>query len=84
MKNALEKYRKANGLTFEQMALAAGFKSRSTVLKHCKGVNKIPAEAAFKYAHAFGIPLGEIREDLGKATSVNSSPIEAPNPGAPQ
>lgn len=74
MENALEKYRKDNGLTFEQMAFAAGFKSRSTVLKHCRGVKKIPAEAAFKYSHAFGIPLGDMREDLHMSTEVNCKP----------
>ncbi|WP_442886165.1 helix-turn-helix transcriptional regulator [Desulfovibrio sp. 1188_IL3213] len=69
MENALEKYRKKWGLTFEQMAQGAGFKSRSTVLQHCSGVRKVSAEAALAYSRAFGIDLSELRPDLWPPTA---------------
>jgi len=53
-----------NGMTFDEMALAAGFRSRSSTFHHCQGVRAISAESAMKYHHAFGIPLSELRPDL--------------------
>ena len=69
MENTLEKYRKEFGLTFEQMAKDAGFKSRSTVLQHCSGSRKVSAEAALAYSRAFGIELSELRPDLWPPTA---------------
>lgn len=81
MKNALEKYRKDQGLTFEQMAKCAGFRSRSTVLQHCSGIRKVSAEAAIAYERAFGISLTELRPDLWPPTAP---PATSPAPAQAQ
>ena len=64
MMNALEKYRLAHGLTYDQLATQAGLSARSVSYAHCHGLRAISAESAIKYARACGIPLHELRPDL--------------------
>lgn len=64
MKNIIDAYRKAHGLTYEKMAVLAGFTSRSVVFLHCSGQRSISAESAIKYFRAFGISLSALRPDL--------------------
>ena len=63
MKNALENFRTAHGLTFRQLAMACGGRSLNAVYRHCKG-EKIAAESALLYSRALGIPRSELRPDL--------------------
>jgi DNA-binding transcriptional regulator YdaS (Cro superfamily) len=85
MKNIIEEYRLERGMTFGEMALAAGFRSRSSVFQHCSGARTISAESAMKYFRAFGIPLSEIRPDLwppayGKAIAAKQKAVEQASP----
>ena len=73
MKNAIEKFRLASGMSFQEIADRCSIGSRSTVLHHCKGIRIISAESAVKYAHGLGIPLSELRPDLWP-------PAESPTP----
>lgn len=64
MKNAIENFRLASGLSFQEIADRCAIRSRSTVLHHCRGSRLISAESAVKYSHGLGIPLSELRPDL--------------------
>lgn len=70
--NALEQFRKASGLTFDEMARLAGFSSRSAVFQHCTGSRRISAESAIRYSRTFGIPLCQLRPDLWPPVSAES------------
>ena len=52
MKNAIENFRLASGLSFQEIA------------DRCRGSRLISAESAVKYSHGLGIPLSELRPDL--------------------
>lgn len=87
MKNIIEEYRLRRGMTFGEMARAAGFLSRSSVYQHCSGARSISAESAVKYSRAFGIPLSDIRPDLwppayGKVIADNQKPVQASTSGS--
>lgn len=63
MKNALETFRTARGLTYRELTEACGGRSLNAVYRHCKG-DKIAAESAVVYSRNLGIPLSELRPDL--------------------
>ena len=71
--NALNKTRIDMGLTYEALGDLAGY-ARDVTWKHCHA-ERIPAEAAFRYSAALGIPLGSFRPDL-------PAPVYAPTPEA--
>ncbi|MGX7950456.1 hypothetical protein [Oleidesulfovibrio alaskensis] len=68
MKNAVEDFRLARGLTYAAVGRTAGF-TRATVLKHCRGELAISGEAALRYHLRLGIPLKDLRPDLFAADS---------------
>lgn len=72
MKNALETFRLARGLTFRELTEACGGRSLNAVYRHCKGA-KIAAESAIIYSQNLGIPLSELRPDLWPPTSAAPS-----------
>lgn len=77
MKNIIDDYRKAHGLTYEKMAVLAGFNSRSVVFLHCSGQRSISAESAIKYSRAFGLLLSDLRPDLWPPDAVAATPTTA-------
>jgi len=66
MHNALEQFRRKNGLTFAALGRRVGL-SRATVLMHCKAKRQIGGDAAIRYAVELDIPIRELRPDLFKA-----------------
>jgi transcriptional regulator with XRE-family HTH domain len=64
MLTILESYRVEKGLTYEEMAKAAGYSNRSVVQRHAKGKMPISGEAALRYHMAFGLPLSGLRPDI--------------------
>lgn len=67
-------------MTLNEMALAAGFRSRSSIFHHCRGVRVISAESAMKYHRAFSIPLHELRPDLWPPDGPTATPTTPPEP----
>ncbi|WP_281761834.1 hypothetical protein [Pseudodesulfovibrio nedwellii] len=65
MKNALEKYRTDNKLTFEALGHLVDY-PRGTVHKHCHA-QIIPGDAAIRYHRKLGIPLDVLHPDPLKA-----------------
>lgn len=77
MKNALERYRKAHGLTYAELGRRVTL-GRATALLHCKGERPIGGDAAILYHLGFGIPLPDLRPDLAaKITRVDTSEDQA-------
>jgi hypothetical protein len=68
MKNAVERFRLENRLSYAVLGRTAGF-TRATVLKHCRGELAISGEAALRYHLRLGIPLKDLRPDLFAADS---------------
>jgi hypothetical protein len=60
--NALEKFRRAKKLTYDELAVLAGG-AKASVWRHCSA-DRIPGEASFVYHRTLGIPLSELRPDL--------------------
>ncbi len=76
MKNALEAFRSARGLTYRELTKVCGGRSLNAVYRHCKG-DKIAAESAVVYSRNLGIPLSDLRPDLWPPEEV---PCPAPAP----
>ncbi len=79
MKNSLEEYRQANGLTYRTMAERVEGQPFVTVFYHCRGFRQISAESALKYHKALGIPLSDLRPDLWPPEKEGSNEADRPD-----
>jgi transcriptional regulator with XRE-family HTH domain len=75
--NALEKYRRSHGLTYEALGQLLGC-AKNVAWKYCKEF--VPAEAAIKINAILGIDLKELRPDI--YASNPPAPAPASEPGA--
>lgn len=74
MRNALNDYRLAHGLTYAELGIAAGY-SAGTAFKHCQGRIAISGDAAIRYSRALGIPLDLLYPTKAPTNNVDGSSL---------
>lgn len=69
MKNALEQYRQAHGMSYADIARVVET-DRATVMRHCKA-ESVPESAVARYHVRLQIPIEDLRPQLFKGTSTS-------------